>query len=101
MQTARGVGKECMISTRHLKPAPFPYTEEQLKGMFWRFDKNNDRRLSKQELKAAFKELGALIPAFRAYKGLHYADDNGDGYISDEEVDKLVKYAHQLGYKVC
>ncbi|KAJ0086414.1 hypothetical protein Patl1_08963 [Pistacia atlantica] len=98
MQT-RGIANECGRIGGH-KPAPIPYTEEQLKGMFWRFDKNGDRRLSKQELKAAFKELGALIPGFRANRGLHHADANGDGYISDEEVDKLVKYAYQLGYKV-
>lgn len=84
----------------YVKPIDHKYTEEQLKGMFWRFDKNQDGHLSKQELKAAFKNLGAIFPGFRADRGLRHADHNGDGYISEDEVDELVKYAIKQGYKV-
>lgn len=95
MEVRCPLGKDCKKLGHDQKG-----TEEQLKGLFWRFDKNRDGRLNKEELKAAFKELGAIFPGFRAYRGLHHADDNGDGYINDEEVDKLVKYTLQSGYKV-
>ncbi|KAK2995622.1 hypothetical protein RJ640_020258 [Escallonia rubra] len=75
-------------------------TEEQLKGIFKQNDKNGDGLLSKEELKEAFKHLGALIPGWRASRGLRYADANGDGYISKGELDALVKYAASIGYTV-
>lgn len=78
--------------------ASIPYTKEQLKGMFWRCDKNGDGRLSRQELEDAFSYLGAYIPGWRAKRALRYADDNGDGFLADKEIDELVKYAAQFGY---
>ncbi|KAK2977564.1 hypothetical protein RJ640_007039 [Escallonia rubra] len=75
-------------------------TENQLKGIFRKHDKNGDGVLSKEELKEAFKYLGALIPGWRASCGLRYADANGDGYISDGELNALVQYAANLGYTV-
>ncbi|KAI9201764.1 hypothetical protein LWI28_028892 [Acer negundo] len=80
--------------------APVPYTQEQLRGMFWRYDTNKDGKLSRKELKDAFNYLGASIPGWRAHRALHHADDNGDGYISEEEVDELINYAVKLGYVV-
>ncbi|KAK2995620.1 hypothetical protein RJ640_020256 [Escallonia rubra] len=48
----------------------FPLTEEQLKGIFKQNDKNGDGLLSKEELKEAFKNLGALFPGWRASRGV-------------------------------
>ncbi|KAK2992380.1 hypothetical protein RJ640_018299 [Escallonia rubra] len=68
----------------------------KLKGIFKQNNKNGDGLLSKEELKEAFKNLGALFPGWRASRGLHYADANGDGYISEEELNALVQYAARV-----
>ncbi|CAL5383705.1 unnamed protein product [Camellia sinensis] len=77
-----------------------PLSEEQLKGIFKKHDKNGDGRLSRKELKKAFEELGAWIPDWRAWRGLSNADANGDGFISEEEMNSLVLYAMRFGYTV-
>ncbi|KAF5468280.1 hypothetical protein F2P56_012444, partial [Juglans regia] len=75
-------------------------TEEQIKEIFKRHDVNHDGLLSKQELKNAFESLGSRGPGYRASRGLNHADANGDGYINEEELKRLVKYAVQLGYTI-
>ncbi|KAK3231398.1 hypothetical protein Dsin_003279 [Dipteronia sinensis] len=69
-----------------------------LKDFFRRFDKDEDRRLSKQDLKNAFDSLGSRCPTWRAMRALQHADTNGNGYISDQELDGVVKYAAKQGY---
>ncbi|ONI33629.1 hypothetical protein PRUPE_1G437000 [Prunus persica] len=81
------------------KRAKFPYTKEQIRNVFKRHDKNGDGQLSKDELDAAFKELGSIWPPGRAWFAQRYADDDGDGFISiDKELSKLVQYALELKY---
>ncbi|GMP44214.1 hypothetical protein CsSME_00013253 [Camellia sinensis var. sinensis] len=70
-----------------------PLNEEQLKGIFKKHDKNGDDRLSRKELKKAFEELGAWIPDWTALRGLCNADANGNGFISEEEMNSLILYA--------
>ena len=100
--TTRGVDKNCNRNRviHRVKRVPIPYTTEQLRGMFWRYDTNRDGKLSRKELKEAFNCLGSSIPGFRAHRALNRADENGDGYISEEEVEELVSYAVKLGYTV-
>ncbi|KAL7262118.1 hypothetical protein ACSBR1_000493 [Camellia fascicularis] len=66
------------------------------KGM----DKNGDGKLSKKELKDAFHDLGLKFSGWRAGRALRHADANGDGYISDEELNELVKYAKRWGFSL-
>ncbi|KAI9201716.1 hypothetical protein LWI28_028046 [Acer negundo] len=73
-------------------------TEEQLKLLFMWFDTDEDRRLSKQELKDAFNSLGSRFSAWRAWRVLCHANANGDGCISEQELDGLVKYCVKHGY---
>ncbi|KAL3514519.1 hypothetical protein ACH5RR_027236 [Cinchona calisaya] len=82
------------------KPGRLPLIEEQLKGIFKQHDRNGDGRLDKAELKEAFKQLGAMIPGWRAARGLSQADANGDGYITEEEMTSLVHYAIRFGYSL-
>ncbi|KAK8534121.1 hypothetical protein V6N13_028196 [Hibiscus sabdariffa] len=80
------------------KAAAVPYSKEQLKALFRRFDGDKDGHLSKSELKKAFNELGSRVAAFRALGALQHADENGDKFVSDGELEALVQYAVALGY---
>ncbi|XWS25627.1 hypothetical protein CRYUN_Cryun27aG0084100 [Craigia yunnanensis] len=81
------------------KRGEVPVTEEQVRGIFIRYDTNEDGRLSKQELKEAFASLGSRIPGVRVFLALQHADTNGDGYITATEFEKLVDYTLKRGYK--
>ncbi|OMO74803.1 Calcium-binding EF-hand [Corchorus olitorius] len=78
--------------------APEPLTEAQLRSIFKRADENRDGRLDKHELRNAFVSLGSHLPCWRAGQGLHRADGNRDGYISEDEMDALIQYALKIGY---
>nr|XP_023885540.1 uncharacterized protein LOC111997656 [Quercus suber] len=69
----------------------YPLSEEQLKGLLKRYDTNGDGKLSKNELKAAFRSLGLHFSGWRAGQALRHADANGDGYVSEDEMKELVK----------
>ncbi|XVF39947.1 hypothetical protein PTKIN_Ptkin01aG0073600 [Pterospermum kingtungense] len=73
-------------------------TEEQVRGIFDRYDANKDGRLTKEEVKDAFACLGSRMPRVRALLARKHADDNRDGYINGAEVEKLVKYTLERGY---
>ena len=74
-------------------------TEDQVRGIFNRYDADKDGRLSKQELKDAFASMGSRWPGVRTFLALQHADTNGDGYITEAEFGKLVKYTLKRGYK--
>ncbi|XWS25630.1 hypothetical protein CRYUN_Cryun27aG0084400 [Craigia yunnanensis] len=74
--------------------------EEKLKVIFKEHDTNGDGRLSKEELLKAFQKLGSRNPGWRVRRSLHHADRNGDGSISLDELEELVKYAVKQGYVV-
>ena len=79
---------------------PIPLTNSQLKVIFNQWDTNKDGLLDQEELKKAFEHLGAHFPKWRAGRALTIADEDRDGYISQKELDALVKYAIQKGYQV-
>ncbi|MBA0759643.1 hypothetical protein Gotri_022497 [Gossypium trilobum] len=92
----KGIDKACPRATwpaTGKKRASVPITEEQVRGIFHRYDTNRDGLLSKQELKNAFSSLGSRMPGVRAWLALQHADVNGDGYINEAEFDKLVVFA--------
>ncbi|KAL5777789.1 hypothetical protein ACOSP7_010715 [Xanthoceras sorbifolium] len=84
-----------LTSYRRLK---MTLPQVHLIDFFRRFDKDEDRRLTKQDLKDAFDSLGSRCPTWRAKRALQHADANGNGYISEQELDGLVKYAAKHGY---
>ncbi|PHT89283.1 hypothetical protein T459_04396 [Capsicum annuum] len=81
------------------KDASIPLTEEQLEKILNRYDKNGDGKLSKQELKLAFKEMGLHFCGWKVSRAFHHADDDRDGYINKKEMIELVKYASKWGIK--
>lgn len=76
------------------------WTNEQVSKLFKSFDKNGDGKLSKEELKAAFRKLGSRWSSHRARSALRHVDSNHDGLISKEEFNDLVNYALECGYKL-
>ncbi|KAJ9186729.1 hypothetical protein P3X46_002272 [Hevea brasiliensis] len=76
------------------------FTEGQLKALFKEHDANGDGRLSKEEIKKAFQQLGSRFPGWRVRRSLHHADSNGDGSIGLDELDELVKYVGKFGYSI-
>lgn len=75
------------------------FEEHQLKLIFNQFDSDKDGLLNKQELKNAFSYLGSRVPEWRTQRALSYADENGDGYIDDKELEKIINYAYRQNYK--
>ncbi|KAJ0085482.1 hypothetical protein Patl1_08971 [Pistacia atlantica] len=80
------------------KSASVPLTTGQLKEVFKKNDADGDGRLTKQELKKAFEQLGSRNPNWRVHRAFRHADNNKDGSISLEELDELVKNVVNLGY---
>ncbi|KAG5543449.1 hypothetical protein RHGRI_016245 [Rhododendron griersonianum] len=64
-----------------------PLTEEQLKGLLRRYNKNGDSQLSREELREAFRRLGLNFSGWRAWRALRHTDRNGDRFISEEEME--------------
>ncbi|CAK9177001.1 unnamed protein product [Ilex paraguariensis] len=73
---------------------------EQLKGILKKHDTNGDGKLSREELKAAFRSLGLQFSGWKAWRAVHHVDANRDGYVSEEEMNELVKYAMQWGFTI-
>ncbi|OMO74804.1 hypothetical protein COLO4_26490 [Corchorus olitorius] len=73
-------------------------SKQQLRKVFLDCDVDDNKVLTKEEVKAAFHRLGALFPGFRAWKALKRADKNRDGFITMDELDTLIDYAHKLEY---
>ncbi|XP_021679653.2 uncharacterized protein LOC110664327 [Hevea brasiliensis] len=82
------------------KQASTVLLDDQLRGLLKRYDANNDGKLSKAELKVAFKSLGSHFAGWRAMRAIHHADANGDGCISEDEMEELIKYAIKLGFQM-
>ena len=66
---------------------------DEVMSLFKRYDVNNDGKLSWEEVKAGFRRLQSRFLAYRTQRAFQMADKNGDGYISEAELDELVKYA--------
>ncbi|PON80218.1 Parvalbumin [Parasponia andersonii] len=84
------------------KQAQVLWTNDQLTKIFRSHDTNNDGKLSRDELKAAFKYLGSHCSSYRTLRAFNHADGDNDGFIdlSSPELSQLVSYAHSRGYKI-
>ncbi|KAF4379083.1 hypothetical protein F8388_022170 [Cannabis sativa] len=78
-------------------------SKEELRSKFKSQDMNGDGKLSKNEIKKVFKDLGSSSGFYRANRAMHRADSDHNGYVDindDKELEGLVQYAYQRGYKV-
>ncbi|KAH7567398.1 hypothetical protein ACOSQ2_011038 [Xanthoceras sorbifolium] len=80
------------------KSATVAVTAGQLKAIFKEQDADGNGRLTKEELRKAYEKLGSRNPDWRVRRSLSHADTDGDGSISLEELDEVVKYALKQGY---
>ena len=74
------------------------FTEADVRAILKRSDKNNDNILDWGEISQAFKELGAMCPPYRTWRGFRHADGDGDGKISEAELKPLIDYILSLNY---
>lgn len=72
----------------------------EMEAIFREHDFNGDGRLSIKELSRVFGSLGAFLPLYRAACGLFIADDDGDGFITEKELEKVVDYAIKCKYNI-
>ncbi|GMN35203.1 hypothetical protein TIFTF001_005149 [Ficus carica] len=91
-----------IITARHIgnRKAKVRCNKEKLKEVFKRHDVNGDGRLSQEEIRKAFNDLGSNCGLYRAWIALPRADKDKDGYINitNQELDDLVDYAYERGY---
>ncbi|KAJ4717459.1 putative Calcium-binding EF-hand family protein [Melia azedarach] len=81
-----------------LHPPPGRKPEEKLKRLMQVSDEDGDGRLSEEKRRDVANTLGAYFPGWRAWRAIHYADSDGDGYISHNEFNKLVNHCIKCGY---
>ncbi|OVA15803.1 EF-hand domain [Macleaya cordata] len=78
-------------------------TMEEFKLWLKEFDDDGDGRISKEELREAIRSVGGggWFTTWKSGRGIRSADDNRDGFISDNEINNLVDFAKkQLGVKI-
>ncbi|KAL2902821.1 Calmodulin-like protein 4 [Bienertia sinuspersici] len=81
------------MDASHCKLQKASLGEVQLRKIFREHDVNGDGHLNKEELKDAFRRLGAFVPSWRADRAIYYTDIDIDGVINEDEIDQLVAYA--------
>ncbi|CAK9312583.1 unnamed protein product [Citrullus colocynthis] len=74
------------------------FSREEMKEIFREHDIDGDGYLSISELIKAMGFLGHSIPFYKAHYGMAYSDENGDGFISEDELDKLIDYVEKFQY---
>ncbi|XVF39949.1 hypothetical protein PTKIN_Ptkin01aG0073800 [Pterospermum kingtungense] len=85
--------KKVVVTNEKKAPDSSKADYDEIMSLFKRCDVNNDGKLSWEEVKAGFRRLQSRFPAYRTQRAFQMADANGDGYINEAELDKLVTYA--------
>ncbi|XVF60079.1 hypothetical protein PTKIN_Ptkin08bG0014600 [Pterospermum kingtungense] len=93
----RNVDKHCLRTSKFKGRGPFVLTEDRCLGMLMRFDSDKDGRLSKEDVKNAFKDLGLSPPNNKTFASLSDVDENGNRYIGEDQIGELVKYVMKRG----
>jgi solute carrier family 25 phosphate transporter 23/24/25/41 len=61
------------------------HTEKQLFALFQSIDRDHNGNLDKEELRAAFKKVGLIVPSRKLDQFFSEVDTNHDGVISFDE----------------
>ncbi|GAB4843051.1 hypothetical protein Ancab_013028 [Ancistrocladus abbreviatus] len=59
--------------------------EDEVKRLLIKYDIDKDGHSSKEEPAALFESLSSICPNFRAYRAMHHADQDADGFIDQDE----------------
>ncbi|KAG5542160.1 hypothetical protein RHGRI_021876 [Rhododendron griersonianum] len=70
-------------------------TLDEFKEWIRGFDKDEDSRISRDELREAIRATRAWFPGWKAKRGIKAADVNGDGFIDDTEIMVLMEFAQK------
>ncbi|XP_019172622.1 PREDICTED: uncharacterized protein LOC109168026 [Ipomoea nil] len=72
-------------------------TLEVFKKFVRTYDADRDGRINREELQEAIHAIGGRLCWFKGRQGMKAADgnDNGNGFIDDNEMDKLVDFAQK------
>ncbi|GLU04278.1 hypothetical protein SLE2022_214370 [Rubroshorea leprosula] len=75
-------------------------TKDQLREIFKNHSADQANvRLGREELRAAFEQLGAQLPTYQAACALKYLNNDNDQYITEDELGALVDYAYAYGFR--
>ncbi|KAI3686749.1 hypothetical protein L1987_80434 [Smallanthus sonchifolius] len=77
-----------VTKTRNIEKLNIKLNEQEMLAFFKKYDVNKDGKLSWGELKRAFSELGVTWVTWTTDRALVKADEDGDGYISEREMDR-------------
>ncbi|KAD5507842.1 hypothetical protein E3N88_15545 [Mikania micrantha] len=82
-----------ITNTRNIENFHVKVNEQDMYTFFKKHDANKDGKLSWDELKQAFTDLGVTWVSWTTDRALVNADDDEDGYISEGEMNKLIQFA--------
>lgn len=76
-------------------------TVDEFKEWLKCFDVDKDGRISREELQRAIKAVRGRFSGWKSSRGIRAADADGDGYVSEDEIDNLIDFAQRsLGLRI-
>ncbi|XAR61873.1 hypothetical protein NMG60_11016414 [Bertholletia excelsa] len=76
-------------------------TLEEIKQWLKKFDADKDGRISREELREAVRSAGGWFSGRRRKVWLRSADANGNGFVDDGEINRLLMFAQKhLGVRI-
>ncbi|GLU04276.1 hypothetical protein SLE2022_214350 [Rubroshorea leprosula] len=86
--------------SRRLRRPANTLSKDQLREIFKNHSADQSNvKLGREELKAAFEQLGAQLPSYQAACALKYLNSDKDQYITEDELGALVDYAYPYGFR--
>ncbi|KAF8405042.1 hypothetical protein HHK36_009939 [Tetracentron sinense] len=70
-----------------------PGSNEGFRDWVKSIDTNGDGKISRQELQEAIRKLGLWFCGWRARRAFAHVDSDKNGFITEEEIAELEKYA--------
>ncbi|KAL9666250.1 hypothetical protein QQ045_000576 [Rhodiola kirilowii] len=81
-----------------ISPSNSPPEPEDLQRLLQNMEQRKNIKLTKKELKDLFNGLGSRWSSWRAWRAMRYADENGDGVITHNEMNQLLMYCKKHGF---